>query len=702
MGKGAFGALIEPIQYSGYTKWMTSKPVLFPAPGDLTEGSLVGYNLKKGPAIGIVTRKGTGTIHLFIKTQKEFSVKSRAIFVGTENYRELDRPGWVRVLQDYEFRVGELCSQVDLEFLHECVLEGGEEKEYSFEDLLSLYYGEKYDFSEIISLAQTLAVDRCYFRRKKESYLASSSPEVENYKKEERNREEARKREEFLVSFLKTPHEPGQTGGDLTEEAQEALRDLAIHYEKSSRFQGWIRIFQSAGIKARADLRRVLTAKGILRSDELFELMEAHYPLEFNSSFMDYLKSWEPGTNPGPCQDLRHLRTFTVDNEETMDRDDALSYDPKTGSFFVHIINVARIVDGDSRIEKELQKRLTSLYLPDGHFSMFPKHLVTDLLSLDEGTDRHVLSVRFWREQGSLRFEIFPSLVTIDENLAYSQFLGSQREIRIFYEEAERLREERFERGAIEYKYRDVDIFLEEGHVRIFERPSYPAQKVISEFSILANSLFARYAREMEIPILFRTQKGDVEAVQNHPLFNSEISEFYTYHRLRPLWGKTRWDVQECSHFHLGVPHYTQMSSPIRRYIDYVNQKQVWNHLCSLPILNREQMVQAQFEIQSHLFEVGAIQSRRNFYYLLRFMKQERDFSCADFETPVTVLDVGEDWVSFHLDQYEKVLKFKQDPKGLEPGMQVKVLIRDVDVEAREARGIVVKEERSQESGCGN
>jgi hypothetical protein len=113
-------------------------------------------------------------------------------------------------------------------------------------------------------------------------------------------------------------------------------------------------------------------------------------------------------------------------------------------------------------------------------------------------------------------------------------------------------------------------------------------------------------------------------------------------------------------------------------------------------------MVQAQFEIQSHLFEVGAIQSRRNFYYLLRFMKQERDFSCADFETPVTVLDVGEDWVSFHLDQYEKVLKFKQDPKGLEPGMQVKVLIRDVDVEAREARGIVVKEERSQESGCGN
>lgn len=679
---------------------MTTQPVLYPQQAELSKGSLVGYNLQKGPAIGIVTRNGKGAIQLFIKSQKEFTVKNRAIFVGAGNFNNLDRPGWVKLLQERENKVGELSSQVDLEFLHACVLEESSSKEYSFDDLLNLYYGEDYGFEEIISLAQSLSCDKCYFKRRKDCYIPNSLQQIKQYQAEQKRREETRRKEEHLVQFLKEPSTPMER--DLPPEEKSALEDLGIHYEKSVFYKGWLRILQDAGIRSKFQLRRVLISRGFFSPTELFEAREASYPLGFSKNFLEFVEGWRPCEETGPFEDLRALKTFTVDNEDTLDRDDALSYDPETGFFYVHIINVARIVNGDQRFEKELRKRLTSLYLPEGHFSMFPEKVVKEILSLDEGTQRHVLSVRFKRGRDGLEFEIIPALISIDENLSYSQFLGSQKDARVFYEESQRLREDRFDRGAIEYQHRDVDIHLEEERVRVFERSHYPAQRVISEFSIIANSLFARFAHEHEIPILYRSQKGNIEDVKKHPLFCNEVRDFFTYHRLRPLWAKTRWDTSEVSHFHLGVPFYTQLSSPIRRFIDYLNQKQIWNYFLGLDFLSREELNQDFYGIQSHLFEVGGIQSKREFYYLLRFMEQESKEQGTDFETEVTVLDVGEDWISFHLDEYERILRFKQDPSDFEPGMSAVLRVREIDLVERELKGIVVKKSSAAYSAGGS
>ena len=668
---------------------MTTRPVLYPNQSELFEGSLVGYNLLKGPAIGVLTKKSTGAVQILIKNQKEFTVKGQAVFVRSAVYTGLGRLEWIKLLQDREALIGDLSLQLDLAFLHACVLEDSSSKTFTFDELLQLYFGADYGFEQIMCLAQGLASDKCFFKRRKDAYQANSMQQVKAYLNEVKRREEAHKKEKHLIDFL------SDTGNNsefqLPPHEQAALMDLGLYFEKSDFYKSWLRIFREAGVRSKFHLRQILMQRGFYRPDDLFELHEAFYPLGFSKNFEEYIGQWTPGSTEGPFRDLRSLKTFTVDNESTLDRDDALSYDPETNSFYVHIINVARIVNSNQRLEKEIKKRLTSLYLPDGHFSMFPEKIVRELLSLDEGTERYVLTVQFRREQNDLTFEVYPALVSIHKNFSYADFIGSDKEARIFFEESQRLREDRLERGAVEYHHRDIEILLDGGEVQIFDRPYYPAQKVISEFSIIANSLFARFAYEQEIPILYRSQKGNIEDVRRHPLFCAEVPDFFTYHRLRPLWSKTRWDVTEVSHFHLGVPYYTQVSSPIRRFIDYLNQKQIWSFFLELKYLNKDELAQEYFNIQNHLFEVGGIQSKREFYYLLRFMAQEAEKQGSDFETEVTVLEVGEDWLSVHLDEYERVLRFKQDPEGFIPGMEALLRVREIDLEAREVRGMVVR-----------
>ena len=648
---------------------------------------MVGYNLLKGPAIGIITKKAAGSIQILIKNQKEFTVKNGAIFVSGGSYQRFSRLELIKLLQDRETKIADLLEQFDLDFLHTCVLEESSSKAYLFGDLLKLYFGDSLDFEQIMCLAQGLANDKCYFKRRKDDYFANSMHQVKAYKDELRRREEAHKKEEHLIQFLSD--RVTDLNLELPQHEKAALIDLGLYFDKSDFYKAWLRIFREAGVHSKFHLRQILTQRGFYQSDELFELHEAFYPMVFSENLHHYISQWTPGSETGPFKDLRSLKTFTVDNENTLDRDDALSYDPETNSFFIHIINVARIVSGNQRLEKELKKRLTSLYLPDGHFSMFPESIVRECLSLDEGTERHVLTVQFRREQNRLKFEVFPSLVFIEKNFSYAEFIGTDRGARVFFEEAQRLREDRLDRGAVEYHHRDVGISLEGGEIRIFDRPYYPAQKVISEFSIMANSLFARFAYEQEIPILFRSQKGNIEDVKRHPLFCSEVPDFFTYHRLRPLWAKTRWDVNEVSHFHLGVSYYTQVSSPIRRFIDYLNQKQIWSYFLKLKFLSKEELSQEYFNIQNHLFEVGGIQSKREFYYLLRFMAQEAEKQGVDFQTEVTILDVGEDWLSVHLDEYERILRFKQDPEGFTPGMSAILRVREIDLNAREIHGLV-------------
>jgi exoribonuclease II len=94
----------------------------------------------------------------------------------------------------------------------------------------------------------------------------------------------------------------------------------------------------------------------------------------------------------------------------------------------------------------------------------------------------------------------------------------------------------------------DYNFYVEDDRVRIVERRrGTPIDKVVSEMMILVNTEWGRELAENEIPALYRTQAG----------------------------GKVKMSTVPAPHQGLGVPQYIWASSPLRRYADLANQRQL-------------------------------------------------------------------------------------------------------------------------------
>ena len=94
----------------------------------------------------------------------------------------------------------------------------------------------------------------------------------------------------------------------------------------------------------------------------------------------------------------------------------------------------------------------------------------------------------------------------------------------------------------------DYNFYVEAGRVRIEPRKrGAPLDKLVSEMMILANSAWGELLAERDVAAIYRVQST----------------------------GKVRFSVHPEPHEGLGVAAYAWMSSPLRRYVDLVNQWQL-------------------------------------------------------------------------------------------------------------------------------
>jgi exoribonuclease-2 len=94
----------------------------------------------------------------------------------------------------------------------------------------------------------------------------------------------------------------------------------------------------------------------------------------------------------------------------------------------------------------------------------------------------------------------------------------------------------------------DYNFKFENGRIRIEpRRRGSPIDKVVSELMILTNATWGSWLAEKRVPGIYRNQSQ----------------------------GKTRMATQPGPHQGLGVENYAWSSSPLRRYVDLVNQRQI-------------------------------------------------------------------------------------------------------------------------------
>ncbi len=164
-------------------------------------------------------------------------------------------------------------------------------------------------------------------------------------------------------------------------------------------------------------------------------------------------------------RDMRATLTFTIDPVDAKDFDDALSVrylDEGNVEVGVHIADVSHYVRPGTELEKEANRRATSVYLVDRTVPMLPEKLSNNLCSLRPNEDRLAFSAIFeLSPKGKILKEWFGRTVIHSER-RYSyeeaqQVLDTKEgdypnELTLLNSIAKILRKERFKNGAINFE----------------------------------------------------------------------------------------------------------------------------------------------------------------------------------------------------------------------------------------------------------
>jgi exoribonuclease-2 len=261
---------------------------------------------------------------------------------------------------------------------------------------------------------------------------------------------------------------------------------------------------------------------------------------------------------------LAEVEAFSLDDVGTTEIDDAFSVERRGESLRVgiHIAAPALGFGAGSAIGAMARERLSTAYMPGCKFTMLPEDVI-ERYSLDHGGERPAVSLYVdVAADGSVgarhtRLE----RLRVAANLRHAQYdvlneafergegagLPYEEALRALWRTALRLEEKRG-RPSAGATALDFTFHVADGRVRIVpRRRGSPLDKLVSEMMILANTSWGELLAERDIAAIYRVQST----------------------------GKVRLSVHPEPHEGLGVSCYAWMSSPLRRYVDLVNQWQL-------------------------------------------------------------------------------------------------------------------------------
>ena len=204
-------------------------------------------------------------------------------------------------------------------------------------------------------------------------------------------------------------------------------------------------------------------------------------------------------------EDFRDVWTCTIDPHDAKDFDDALSI-RKLDNLWevgVHIADVSHYVKEGSIIDKEAQKRATSVYLVDRTIPMLPERLCNFICSLRPDEEKLCYSVIFVMDgEANIKdWHLAHTVTRSNRRYCYEEVQeilegkdgDYAEELRQLDRFAKVLRAKRFEAGSVDFDRTEVRFEIDETGkpVSVYFKRSEDANKLIEEFMLLANRTVA-------------------------------------------------------------------------------------------------------------------------------------------------------------------------------------------------------------------
>ena len=315
-------------------------------------------------------------------------------------------------------------------------------------------------------------------------------------------------------------------------------------------------------------------------------------------------------------RDFRDVFTVTIDPTTAKDFDDAISFreiDNNRYEIGVHIADVSHFVKPKTDLDREAYKRNTSVYLIDRVIPMLPERLCNDLCSLVEREDRLTMSIVFeMSSQGEVLNEwIGETIINSNHRMTYEQaqeaIMNSSHELHdqlsVLFGISSKLRQKRFENGAINFNFDDVEFGVDQDNLlQVTRTECRESHNMIEEFMLLANEHVATYVyniitgKKRKHPVfIYRTHEAPqpekindfcnlmrnfkINIDKDPQKFPQQLNKFLEKIRGQENEGvfstlavrtmaRALYSTKPQGHFGLAFKHYTHFTSPIRRYVD--------------------------------------------------------------------------------------------------------------------------------------
>ena len=473
-----------------------------------------------------------------------------------------------------------LADSIDLEFLWECAPQA----EFSFKDLATDYFGRAATAIESAALVTRLHAAPMYFYRKGRGNYRSAPPDA---LKAALAGIERKRRE----TALQGTYRDALVGGELPDAIRQMARELLFSPDRNR--VECKALIEAAGLR-RSTPERLLLELGAFASPAALHrerFVHAEFPQGTGFGPVDVP---EPGELP-----IAAVDAFSIDDAATTEIDDALSVgaiDPPADAppgaqawrIGVHIAAPGLAIRRGDPIDLLARERYSTVYAPGEKITMLPDAVVA-AYTLAAGRACPALSLYVdvvdegvrddgapdWRIVGStsriervpigdnLRHDALDGVVTADALAAGTGDYPRRRELAVLWRFARALNAKRQDARVAaglrpeshqraDYSFR-VDLVDGVERIAIGERRrGAPLDTVVAELMILANSTWGRLLADRGVTGIYRAQSGAFGPA-----------------------GRVRMVTHPAPHVGLGVSQYAWSTSPLRRYVDLVNQWQI-------------------------------------------------------------------------------------------------------------------------------
>ncbi|WP_417068440.1 ribonuclease catalytic domain-containing protein [Niveibacterium terrae] len=499
------------------------------------------------------------------------------------------------------------AEALETEFLYEVCGEA----EFGFSEFAAEYYGHTANAVENTAVLLRLHSAPVWFHRKGKGRFRKAPPEILQaaLAGQEKKRQQQETVDRLAAELV---------AGRLPDEVRAIVTSLLV---KPDRNKLETKAVEAACDASGKNLAQLLLACGA------FESAFAYHRARFLSEHFPDGPEFPDLDVPEPAAELPRadVRAFSIDDATTTEIDDAFSITARADGGWrigIHIAAPGAGITQGAPLDAVARRRLSTVYMPGDKITMLPDGVVSRY-TLQEGRESAALSlyVDLNRDYVIVGHESRLEMVPVAANLRHhdiepwfnEQTLTAELpeqpwrdELKLLWEFATVLEAGRGKPSANQNAY-DFNFYVDweqqgpdgAGRVRIERRKrGSPLDKLVSELMILANSTWGQDLADAGIPAIYRAQGA----------------------------GRVRMTTAAAPHEGLGVDCYAWSSSPLRRYVDLINQRQLIGMLNdgTAPFgKGSAELAAAMNDFELAYSAYADFQRQMERYWCLRWMRQE-------------------------------------------------------------------------------